>query len=248
MKKAIFPVIITIILLNTAFAQTKYNMKIKQGNGSAYTPPSSVDEITFHEVSTFTCGDVILYGGETYPTVQIGTQCWFQKNLNIGTRVNYSPEWGWVNNFTIEKFCYNDLPANCITYGGLYNFQEAMQYDFTPHSRVRGICPEGWHIPSKSEVLSLIFFMDQDSNTLKAVGEGTGEGAGTNTSGFSALLAGCIQGFEFGSEVGYYTNFWCSYDGSVLIDILGLEYDTGYVIRGSVDATGQGLSVRCVKD
>jgi hypothetical protein len=30
----------------------------------------------------------ILYGGQTYNTVQIGNKCWLKENLNIGTRIN----------------------------------------------------------------------------------------------------------------------------------------------------------------
>jgi len=46
------------------------------GSGSASNP------------GPFACGQAVNYAGESYPTVQIGTQCWFQKNLNLGTMVN----------------------------------------------------------------------------------------------------------------------------------------------------------------
>ena len=88
---------------------------------------------SFTFTTTFTCGDVILYGGETYPTVQIGTQCWFQKNLNIGTMINGNANQ--TNNGIIEKYCYNNLAASCITYGGLYQWNEAMQYVTTSRAK-----------------------------------------------------------------------------------------------------------------
>src|ERR1035437_10384230 len=75
------------------------------------------------------------YGGKTYHTVQIGSQCWLKENLDINgidsTR----------NNDTIEKFCYNNDPANCATYGGLYQWNEAMQSVTT--DKTKGICPTG---------------------------------------------------------------------------------------------------------
>ncbi len=54
-----------------------------------------------------------------------------------------------TNNSSIEKYCYNDVPANCETYGGLYQWDEIMQYTTTPG--VQGICPSGWHLPTGEE-------------------------------------------------------------------------------------------------
>ncbi len=67
--------------------------------------------------------------GKVYPTVQIGTQCWLQKNLNAGTRIDASRA---QNPADLEKYCYNDLEANCETYGGLYQWDEMMQGAATP--------------------------------------------------------------------------------------------------------------------
>jgi hypothetical protein len=33
-----------------------------------------------------------------------------------------------TNNSTIEKYYYNNSPANCDTFGGLYQWNEAMRY------------------------------------------------------------------------------------------------------------------------
>ncbi|NUN10837.1 MAG: carboxypeptidase regulatory-like domain-containing protein, partial [Ignavibacteriaceae bacterium] len=128
----------------------------------------------------------VTYEGKTYNTVQIGAQCWLKENLNVGTRINGNTNAS--NNGTIEKYCYDDNEANCNTYGGLYQWNEAMQYSTTPGTR--GICPPGWHIPTKAEFDSLEAAVNNDGNALKAIGQGTGSGTGTNTSGFSALLAG----------------------------------------------------------
>jgi uncharacterized protein (TIGR02145 family) len=60
------------------------------------------------------------------------------------------------NNGTVEKYCYGNSAASCSTYGGLYEWGEAMRYfpsnnnDLTG-ARVQGICPAGSHIPSDLE-------------------------------------------------------------------------------------------------
>jgi len=56
-----------------------------------------------------------------------------------------------------QKYCYNDIEANCTTYGGLYEWGEAMNYaasincDPCGGSGVQGICPAGYHIPTDLE-------------------------------------------------------------------------------------------------
>ncbi len=90
------------------------------------------------------------YEGQVYNTVQIGDQCWFKENLNVGTKIN-STQSGFQqqDNDTIEKYCYNNDEANCDVYGGLYEWPEAMQYATTEGAQ--GICPVGWHIPTDNE-------------------------------------------------------------------------------------------------
>ena len=91
------------------------------------------------------------YGGSTYRTVQIGSQCWLSENLNVGSMVKSGS--GQINNNTIEKYCYNDQTANCQKYGALYHWSEAMQYDTSEGSK--GICPAGWHVPTLADITKL---------------------------------------------------------------------------------------------
>jgi len=53
------------------------------------------------------------------------------------------------NNSVIEKYCYNNEEDSCTKYGGLYQWDEMMQY--TTEQGVRGICPAGWHLPTDEE-------------------------------------------------------------------------------------------------
>ncbi|MBE0640546.1 MAG: hypothetical protein IH599_00840, partial [Bacteroidales bacterium] len=70
--------------------------------------------------------------GQKYPVVGIGNQCWMARNLNIGTMVSSVTGEGWhsdqTNNGIIEKYCHNNDSANCVIYGGLYEWAEMMEY------------------------------------------------------------------------------------------------------------------------
>jgi uncharacterized protein (TIGR02145 family) len=186
----------------------------------------------------------VTYAGKTYNTVQLGSQCWLRENLDVGTMVPGSQSQ--VNNSTIEKYCYGDDPANCLTYGGLYQWDEAMQYDTT--QGVQGICPPGWHIPARSELETLSTTVGDDGNALKAIGQGSDSGAGTNTSGFSGLLAGRHRGTFIFEHLGYWAYFWSSLEsdvGNAAYLYLGSTYGGVYLNNFP---RGFGLSVRCLKD
>jgi uncharacterized protein (TIGR02145 family) len=185
----------------------------------------------------------VTYSGKTYNTVQIGTQCWLKENLDVGTRIDGTQEQ--TNNSTIEKYCYNNDPNNCNTYGGLYQWNEAMQYSTTEGAR--GICPSGWHIPTRTEVGTLSATVSADGNALKEIGQGTGLGAGTNTSGFSALLSGNRDFNGAFGYLGYYTYFWNSKWYTPNAYVMALNYGRGN-ISFSKDDLYYGYSVRCLKD
>lgn len=216
-------------------------MRITQGTGTTLSKVNTIDSISF--TPTFSCGDVILYGGETYPTIQIGSQCWFQKNLNIGVMVTSNQNQ--TNNGIIEKYCYGDNPANSATYGGLYQWNEAMKYGT---NGAQGICPPGWHIPTLGEFNTLKATVNNNGRILKALGQGSGGGVGQNTTGFSALAAGKSYNGIF-YYIGDYTNFWSSseYDNSFVYYMLMIDNNWEISFNWGGDKTS-GLCVRCLKD
>lgn len=202
------------------------------------------------------CGKIYYEGGPNidgvgayYNTIQIGTQCWMKENLNVGTMINGSVNQ--TNNDTIQKYCFGDLPASCTTlgYGGLYQWDEAMQYVTTPGTQ--GICPIGWHIPTQEEFATLSTAVGSDGNALKKTGlHSANNGAGTNTSGFSALFGGFRDNngvFREGDNSFY---SWISkenVDNNFFADYRRLDYDssTFFLIHNWKTF---GLSVRCLKD
>ena len=149
-----------------------------------------------------------------------------------------------ANNQTIEKYCYNDDPANCTKYGGLYQWAEAMQYKTT--EKAPGICPEGWHIPTEAEFTKLKTTVNNSRDALSALGQLS---TANNSSGFSALLAGIRYGYggSFGS-LGFTADFWSSTE---YIEnhayLMYLYYSDSYVSL-RYDLKSYGFSIRCLKD
>jgi len=186
----------------------------------------------------------VTYAGKTYNTVTIGNQVWLKENLDVGTMIQGNQNTS--NNGIIEKYCYNNDPNYCNTYGGLYQWDEAMQY--TTSAGTQGICPSGWHIPTNAEFQTLAVNVGNDGNVLKAIGQGTGSGVGTNTSGFSALLAGYRNNYGDFNFLGKYAHFWGSpeYNAASAYS-LSLYHSDSYINFYYV-SKGLGFSVRCLKD
>jgi uncharacterized protein (TIGR02145 family) len=179
------------------------------------------------------------YSGKTYNTVQIGSRCWLKENLDVGTMIDSLQNQ--TDNDTIEKYCYRNDPANCIIYGGLYQRSEASEY----MSMEKGICPPGWHIPTLVEFQTLRNKVGGDGNALKSIGQGSGDGEGINTSGFSALLAGEIgwDGYSYFNGLSQIAGFVSPGAGITYLvgydDYVGVEYRI---------PSEYGFSVRCLKD
>ena len=199
----------------------------------------------------------VTYEGQTYNTVQIGDQCWMAENLNIGSRIDGTYEQ--TENEVIEKYCYNDQEVNCDIYGGLYQWNEAMQYVTDEGSQ--GICPEGWHIPTGEEWTTLTdYFLGGESiagGKMKSTGtieEGTGlwhtpNTGATNETGFAGLPGGNRIGLGGNfANLGGYGWFWSSTKG-IAADAWyrGLDYLYTYVYRNHGNEVF-GFSIRCLKD
>jgi uncharacterized protein (TIGR02145 family) len=197
------------------------------------------------------CGDTLIDFRDvhTYPTVQIGNQCWMAKNLNIGTMI--LGDYMMNDNGIYEKYCYEDIIANCSEYGGLYQWDEMMQYDST--EGIQGICPEGWHIPRDAEWVVLINFLGGPAvagGPLKETGtvhwNAPNLGA-TNLSGFTALPGGInnyLSGmFMYKSSIG---RFWSSTFKSGGWNYLQLTASSAEGWRRIGIRDTEGYSTRCL--
>jgi uncharacterized protein (TIGR02145 family) len=228
-------------------------------NGS-YIPPSC---------GFVNCGDTLtdFRDWQKYPTVQIGTQCWMKENLNIGVMRNSNfglPVHSNCNNDTIiEKYCYNNEEGYCNIYGGLYDWNEMMNYSSTPGSQ--GICPIGWHIPSDADWCLLATFLDNSVSCTMYGGGSNGTTSGgklkatgtefwtapntgaTNSSNFTALGAGERNGNGNFMNKDIFANFWTSNESVNQAFYWYVINSSQNIYRNAVYKV-TGHSVRCIKD
>jgi uncharacterized protein (TIGR02145 family) len=192
------------------------------------------------------------YAGVIYNTVQIGSQCWLRENLRVGSMVPGSQEQ--TDNSLVEKYCYDNILANCTEYGGLYLWDEMMKYDIYSE---QGICPVGWHVPRDDEWWTLTYYLGDEMVTggkMKEAGYthwNLPNIGATNESGFTALPSGernTSSSNEFLS-LGFNAMFWSSTPilESEVSYHRGITY--GYPkIYGNLYGHSIGLSVRCIKN
>lgn len=188
--------------------------------------------------------------GQSYRTVAIGALTWMAENLNYETANSY---------------CYKDADTNCAVYGRLYTWAAAMDSVgkwsesakgcgdgrlCAPTYPVRGVCPEGWHIPSMGEWTSLKSATGETfSHSCSADSKEKGGSCILNTDdeyGFDILLAGSRQddGKYYGEGSTAY--FWTSSEDN---NFSANSYNWSFNSLGPSGGERKfwGLSVRCVK-
>ena len=193
--------------------------------------------------------------GQTYKTVKIGDQWWMAENLNYETD---------------NSFCYNDSAEYCEKYGRLYTWAAATDSagvwgengkgcGYAKHCTtaypVRGVCPEGWHLPTKNEWNTLSTAVGGQTTPGKVLKSTSGwytddvyHGNGTDAFSFSALPAGYRIYTGHYDLAGYYAYFWSSTarDSRNAYNVY-LYYNHDYMALDYSDKR-RGFSVRCVKD
>jgi uncharacterized protein (TIGR02145 family) len=195
----------------------------------------------FGPVWSFTTTDMLtdLRDGKKYKKVTIGTQTWMAENLK------FTPSSG-------NSWCYDNNPANCDTYGRLYDWNTSTDN----YGNGQDICPFGWNLPSDAEWKILEMYLGMSKSEADNAGwRGTDEGKelkssdlwdGTNDYGFNALPAGYYEGGPF-RYLGSYALFWTSAPGGG-----GAMYRFLESVHDDVNRAGTvrafGLSVRCLQD
>ena len=185
-------------------------------------------------------------------TVKIGTQEWTVKNLDVSTyrngdiipEVKDPKEW---SKLKTGAWCYYDNdPKNGAIYGKLYNWYAV--------NDPRGLAPEGFHIPSRTEWYSLTTFLggsDEAGGKMKTTGTSLWKSpntAATNESGFTGLPGGYRYYDESFNSIGGLGYWWSSSENGTT----DAWYRTLSYGGGSATSYGSGkrvgFSVRCLRD
>ncbi len=182
--------------------------------------------------------------GKTYDVVAIGSQCWMAEDLKYDQ-----------DSYGIDA-CYDYNSSNCSEYGRLYSWAAVMQGESSSSSNpsgVQGICPDGWHVPSRAEWLELMTYLGgtSEGGQLKEIAVthwySPNTGA-TNATGFTALGSGLYDDVSHFHELKEHVYYWTS----ALENIdqpyyFKLNYDNGNLDNGYMQS-GNLATVRCVRN
>lgn len=187
----------------------------------------------------FTCGSNLTdtRDNKVYSTVQIGTQCWMAANLNYGNIVLSSSIQD--DNCIPERYCYNNLTANCNRYGGLYQWDELMNYTDTPAGQ--GLCPPGWHVPSESDWMILFNYYQGNSRAGKPLQDSV-------INGFRATHSGVFYLQHSMNYEGFATLLWSSASSGLSRALAHGMNDWNYSVSLYPALKANAFPARCLLD
>ena len=182
--------------------------------------------------------------GEKYKLACIGNQVWFAENLR----------------YAGVGRDYDDNPAYRAEYGRLYTFGEAMNslHSSSNPSGIQGICPKGWHVPSKAEWDELLTAVGTEPET-KLRSKDKWSDPGTDDVGFNMKPGGYMSG-DVSTLMGSSAFLWSTTQGAKWGDDGRTGYHIIHIRPTSIKYTGWGnpeyggnhdlgkYSCRCVKD
>ncbi|WP_194776725.1 FISUMP domain-containing protein [Pararhodonellum marinum] len=226
---------------------TKYYLRAYATNvkGTAYG-----DEISFTTLRPFpepgsTVSD---FDNHIYRPLVIGRQVWLTENLKTAHFNNGEPiiqEAGIVDD--AGSWDFDDDPENGMIYGKLYN-----HFAVTDE---RGICPDGYRIPTEEEWFALIDFLGGNSiagGKLKYPGLefwSSPNADATNESGFSAYGAGFREIDGSFQGLGGVAYFWSSTAVPTSLEASSFVVGTSDPTAGRFFVMKRaGFSVRCIME
>ena len=265
--KKIFPCLVLAFLAACGDDTSDFATRPSDRLSSSVESSSSVSDLSKRVVGCKTeTKDKCVYGellderdGQTYKTVKMGEHWWMAENLNYAL---LQPTEG----LDSSSFCYNDSLEYCDTYGRLYLKSGAMDSAGTwsddglncgcyvkcsPKEPVRGVCPEGWHLPNDDDWKALFAVVGDSSLVPLALKSASGWWVidnGIDAFGFAILPSGIRRNVGDYYSIGKATSYWSSTeeynDHSKCIDFFRNE---GYDYWKS-SYKGYAYPVRCVKD
>ena len=226
------------------------------GSGNSVGPPDETSEWLNPNLNY---GSVSDQDGNTYATIQIGTQEWMAENLRTTKYANGDPIPNvtdanqWSNLTTGAWVHYNNDSQYEIPYGKLYNWYTVAD--------PRNVCPTGWHVPTDAEWTVLIDYLGGESvagGKMKTTGNleaATGlwqspNAEATNSSGFSGAPGGMIfpyaweDYYNFGGG-GYWLSSSDPGESNARTRFLSNLNGGAFMSVGSKQG---GSSIRCLRD
>lgn len=201
------------------------------------------------DIGTSTITDI---DGHVYPTVIIHGQEWMAKNLNVTRFANgdtieqVKPDslWKITNSPAYVYYLSDSVRQENLFYGKLYNFHAAVDD--------KNICPEGWHVSTKSDWEELIECMGGEYKAgikLKEAGKTStwmapSDQITDNESQFTAIPQGGRE--ENGNFINQaYSSYFWGFDNNPTL--FSMSYLSEGIAQFEVKKRFGG-SVRCVKD
>lgn len=250
----------------TAADTAYWNQKQEAGEGASQAQADSLQQLI--EDLQLGAGQQFItdYDGNTYPVVQIGQQIWMAKNMRTTHYADGSPipliedngDWGnLIANSTSDAYCFYNNNVSGV-YGALYTWAAATNRSGSSTdnpSGIQGICPDGWHLPSRAEwqelktYLKLHGYENVEGGALKATYSWESGGSGSNDFGFAATATGyrAITSGEFTNQQTYVYYWTATQDGEEEAYFYYLATDHEE-LKALSNKKSFGFSVRCVKD
>jgi uncharacterized protein (TIGR02145 family) len=197
--------------------------------------------------------------GTVYASVKIGDQWWMAENLrathyrngDLVPHITDKAQWAALTTGAYSE--YDNDADHVAAYGRLYNAYAVQD--------IRGLCPQGWHVPTDEEWKQLEVFLGMSSSEANRMTawRGKNEGqlvksadfGGDDTAGFGARGTGYrdprgIYRAEH-SDNNYWTATTFDNNGSVESILHGLTRRAPTIVRNFHVQT-YGFSVRCMRN
>lgn len=190
--------------------------------------------------------------GHDYPVLSLAGYCWTKTNMRAQ---HYSDDHGDIAKALIyNSSLHPDETSNLNTYGRLYTWYSAVNVPEnsteTPSMNaagfVQGICPNGWHIPTETEMNALHSIPAEE---LRSAEFWLIPNNNTNSTGFSELPAGrfntSLARFEEMLTEAYLWSAAAPVPNAASALVFSYYCDTPQLSNLN---TNDAVSVRCVKD
>ena len=154
--------------------------------------------------------------GNTYNTVMIGTQCWLKENMRTTRYADHTPipyTASHSNEFSTPYYTDNLEYGSVENAGFGYNWYAAVNQtvdDNAPSVAVRGVCPLGWHVPTRAEFQTFKDYVQATyGSTAKPIAATSGwSSSSTNNTPGNNQSTNNASGFSLYQNTSSYAELW----------------------------------------